>query len=432
MKNLSYHQFSGEFTSIGNSTDNSSGNSAGNSAKNFPSKPSDNEILNWLQLYRSENIGPITFFKLLEIYSSVANVLENFSEIQQNSSKKIALCSRFEVEKELEELRKFGGDIILHCDSNFPKNLKTIYDCPPLISAKGNFEFLNKEKIAVVGPRNASLNGLITAKKIALAIGQNSFLTTSGMARGIDYAAHEASILSGTVAVLAGGIDNIYPPQNLKLYREISQFGLLISEMHFGFIPKSSSFVQRNRIVSGLSKAVVVIEASLRSGSLITARFANEQGREVFAVPGSPFDPRCQGVNLLIKEGAEIITSLEDFNQELRLMKQVKSVVGSEKKFREIAESETEKFSKEKSLEESCNNLPANFSIESPRKAELDEGTLEKEIFAILGNEQISLEELIESMPKATISKINSAIAHLEILGKVEIIQGKISRIINI
>ena len=275
---------------------------------------SEKEIIDWLQLSRSVNVGPITFFKILEYFGSIENALKNFEEFLNLSknSQKIKLCERSIAIKEFEETEKFGAKILTFSDSRYPQLLREIPDSPPIITVKGDIDLLPQEKIAVVGPRNASFNALLYAKKFTLLLGQSSVVSVSGMARGVDTAVHEASILSGTIAVLAGGINNIYPQENTKLYQQISECGLIVSEMPFDYVPKGPNFIQRNRLISGLAVATVVIEAGLKSGSLATARFASEQNREVFAVPGSPFDPRCQGTNRLIKDGANIITEVED------------------------------------------------------------------------------------------------------------------------
>ena len=276
--------------------------------------PSKKEIIDWLQLSRSENIGPITFFKILEHFGSVENALANFDNFLNSlkNPQKIKLCERSIAIEEFEKTENFGGKILIFSDPQYPQLLREIPDSPPLITVKGDLDLLSQEKIAVVGPRNASFNALLYAKKFTLLLGQSSVISVSGMARGVDTAVHEASILSGTIAVLAGGINNIYPQENTNLYQQISKCGLILSEMPFDYIPKGPNFIQRNRLVSGLSIATVVIEAGLKSGSLATARFASEQNREIFAVPGSPFDPRCQGTNRLIKEGANIVTEVED------------------------------------------------------------------------------------------------------------------------
>ncbi len=277
------------------------------------------EKLNWIRLARSENIGTSTFFRLIKIFGSATNAVNCLAdyERERGSKKKIKICSEKEVEKELINSAKFGAEILVFSDEKYPALLREIYDPAPVLTIKGNHNFFRKEKLAIVGPRNASLNAISFTKKIASDLGCNNFIVTSGMARGIDSAAHQASLKTGTIAVIAGGINHIYPRENTKLYEEISANGLIVAENSYDSSPKNYSFIQRNRIISGLSIATIVIEAGLRSGSLTTARFALEQGREVFATPGSPLDPRCRGTNLLIKEGAVLIENADDVLGEL-------------------------------------------------------------------------------------------------------------------
>lgn len=283
---------------------------------------SEKEIFNYLRLIRSPNVGASTFWRLINIFGNVENALygvENFFE-RMSPKKKIKLISEEQIYQEIEQTYKFGGEIILASDYRFPKFLHYIDDCPPLLIIKGDASFLQNSKISIVGSRNCSFHGENIAKKIALEFGQNSFTTVSGLARGIDSAVHEASILGGTIAVIAGGINSIYPYENKRLYQQICEVGLLISEMPFNAPPKSNYFIRRNRIISGLSSSLIVVEASNRSGSLATARFALEQGREIFACAGSPFDQRCSGVNQLIKDGAGIITDLGSLIQDAQVI----------------------------------------------------------------------------------------------------------------
>ena len=264
---------------------------------------SNEELIVSLRLARSENIGRSTFFRLVEIFGTPSAALEHLGEI---SLRKIKICSQKDAEEELVKSRKFGAEILLFSDEKYPRLLREIPDPSPILTVKGNIEFFDHDCVAIVGARNASFNSSSFARRVALDLGQNSIITVSGMARGIDAAAHEASILSGTIGVIAGGINTIYPSENRKLYDDVSRHGLLVTESPFNAPPKGGNFVQRNRLISGLSLAVIVIEAGVKSGSLITARFAAEQGREVFAVPGSPFDPRNHGTNRLIKDGANL------------------------------------------------------------------------------------------------------------------------------
>ena len=214
--------------------------------------------------------------------------------------------------KELKELEKDNSYLITYKDLNYSELLLQIPDFPPVLSYKGNISLLNHEKIiAVVGARNSSVNGKAFAAKLSKDLVKAGYVTVSGLARGIDSAVHSSS-LGNTIAVIAGGIDHIYPPENKTLYEEIAKNGLLLAELPIGFKPLSQHFPQRNRIISGLALATVVIEAGMKSGSLITANLAVEQNRDVFAVPGFPLDPRCMGSNQLIKNGAYLLESVED------------------------------------------------------------------------------------------------------------------------
>jgi len=272
------------------------------------------ETLDWLRLARTPNIGPITFYKLLNIYGAAADALSALPELSKRGGRKKPLKAppAASAEKEFRAIQKLGGDIITAADPRYPLALTAIDDAPPVISVLGNTALLNQSCIGMVGARNASLNGRKLAEKLAGDLGQRGHIVVSGLARGIDTAAHVGSLKTGTIAVVAGGIDVVYPPENQGLYEDIIQGGLVIAEAALGQKPFAASFPRRNRIVSGLSQAVIVVEATMRSGSLITARMAGEQGRDVMAVPGSPMDPRASGPNHLIREGATLVRSADD------------------------------------------------------------------------------------------------------------------------
>ena len=279
----------------------------------------DSQKVHWLRLCRSENIGKSTFFRLIVVFKTPQNALKNLPDFAASGGlkRKIDICSEEKAEKELKNTEDFGAQILTFSDENYPRLLRDISDPSPILTVKGDINFFNNDTIAIVGPRNASFNAIALAKNVALELGQHSVTTVSGLARGIDGAAHEASILSGTIAVIGGGIDHVYPRENANLFRLVAENGLIVSENPFGASPKGGHFIQRNRIISGLSYGVIIVEAGLRSGSLTTARFAKEQGREIFSVPGSPFDPRCQGANRLIKDGARMFESIDDILEEL-------------------------------------------------------------------------------------------------------------------
>lgn len=283
--------------------------------------PSLREKLAWLRLSRTENVGPITFYKLVEACGSAENALEHLPDLSRRGgrSKPLKAPHQSDIEGEYESLRNLGGEILIASEDAYPPALAAIDDAPPVLSYVGNIDLAHRSCVAIVGARNASLNGRKFAEKLARELGQNNQIIASGLARGIDTAAHKGSLQSGTIAVVAGGIDIIYPEENQPLYEEIKEKGLILAESPLGQPPVAQSFPRRNRIVSGLSRALVVVEATMRSGSLISARLAGEQGRDVYAVPGHPFDPRAQGTNHLIREGATLVRSADDILEGIRL-----------------------------------------------------------------------------------------------------------------
>ncbi|HVI49661.1 MAG TPA: DNA-processing protein DprA [Candidatus Sulfotelmatobacter sp.] len=273
----------------------------------------ERERLDWLRLYRSENVGPVTFFKLLERFGSAGRALEVLPDLAKRGGgkKPISVYAKAAAEREMAALQKLGGQMIAACEPGFPPALRSL-ETAPLLTCRGNSQLLPRSAIALVGARNASAAGRRMAYQLAAELGRSGLLVVSGLARGIDTAAHEGSLGTGTVAVLAGGLDVIYPPENQDLYDRICDAGAVISEMPPGATPQAMHFPRRNRLISGMSLGVVVVEAAPRSGSLITARLGLEQGREIFAVPGSPLDPRCQGPNGLIKQGATLTETAAD------------------------------------------------------------------------------------------------------------------------
>jgi DNA processing protein len=278
---------------------------------------SDEQRLAWLRLIRSENIGPVTFRELINHFGSAADALAAAPELARRGGRTIRLASQADARRELDALAQINGRMIALGEAGYPPALKSVAGAPPVLAVRGNTDVLGKPAVAVVGSRNASIAGRKFAMQIGRALGEAGFAVASGLARGIDTAAHEASLDTGTIAVFAGGLDQPYPPENVELAGRILDAGAHISEMPMGWEPRGRDFPRRNRIISGLSLAVVVIEAALRSGSLITARRAADQGRLVFAVPGSPLDPRAGGTNLLIKDGATIVTSISDMIAEI-------------------------------------------------------------------------------------------------------------------
>lgn len=272
----------------------------------------DEEKLIWLRLIRSEKVGPITFWQLLNRYGTAHQALDALSHLIRQGNHKYRLASEAEVEKELKAHHKRGFSLLPAFDPTFPQMLRTLPDCPPFISVYGQLGILNQPTLGIVGARNSSLNGRQFAERLAVDLGKAGWKIASGLARGIDRFAHQGALINGTIAVIAGGVDMIYPPEHKDLYHAIAKTGAVISEMPLSLFPGASHFPRRNRLISGLSRGVVIIEAALKSGSLITARTALEQGRELFAVPGSPLDPRCRGTNNLIRQGAGLVESAQD------------------------------------------------------------------------------------------------------------------------
>jgi DNA processing protein len=279
-----------------------------------PRALSDKERLDRLRLIRSENVGPVTFRSLLRRFGSARAAIEALPELARRGGRSTPLrvCPSAQAEQELNAADRIGARLLTADDADYPDALAAIYDAPPLLYLHGDAALLRRKAVAIVGARNASANGRRLAEDIARDLGAAGFVVVSGLARGIDHAAHHGGLDSGTVAVVAGGIDIAYPPDNEELQREIARRGVLVAEMPPGTVPQAKHFPRRNRLISGLSLGVLVVEAALQSGSLITARMALEQGREVLAVPGSPLDPRCRGTNNLLRQGAVLAEGAAD------------------------------------------------------------------------------------------------------------------------
>ncbi|MCC6470804.1 MAG: DNA-protecting protein DprA [Alphaproteobacteria bacterium] len=283
--------------------------------------PHGTDLVDRLRLIRSENVGPITFFQLVKRYGTAGRALEALPELARRGGRNGALriASADEVERELDGARRIGAKALEWDAPDYPALLKRIDNPPPVVFLRGNPAVLARNAVAVVGARNASASGQRFARQIAGELAQANLLVVSGLARGIDGAAHQGALeagatAGGTLAVLAGGIDHIYPPEHQGLHERIlaSGAGAVLAEQPLGWVAQARDFPRRNRLIAGTSLGVVVVEAAIRSGSLITARLAGEQGREVFAVPGSPLDPRCRGANDLIRQGATLTESAAD------------------------------------------------------------------------------------------------------------------------
>ncbi|MGH6988272.1 MAG: DNA-processing protein DprA [Stellaceae bacterium] len=277
------------------------------------------ERLDWLRLIRTENIGPITFYQLLARYGSAEAAVDALPELARRGGRNrpLRVPTRAQALHEMAALDRAGAKFIAWGEADYPIALAAIEDAPPLLAARGRLELTRRRAVAIVGARNASANGRRFARDVALQLGRHELVVVSGLARGIDAAAHEGALETGTIAVLATGIDKVYPDENRALHETIAERGLVLAEQPVGTEPLGRHFPRRNRIISGIALGVLVVEAALKSGSLITARFALEQGREVFAVPGSPLDPRCRGTNDLIRRGARLTESADDILAEI-------------------------------------------------------------------------------------------------------------------
>ncbi|WP_339861199.1 DNA-processing protein DprA [Paremcibacter congregatus] len=282
---------------------------------------SDAEKLARLRLIRTENVGPVTFRHLIARYGSAAEALDALPGLARKGGRKKPLIAARQdtIQQEIDHLHQIDGHLIIYGDTLYSRPLMAIEDAPPVLMGRGHPHLLDQKAFAIVGARNCSAIGTKLAGSLARKMGAAGYVISSGMARGIDAAAHLGALDSGTIAVLAGGVDVIYPRENTALYEDIANRGLVLSEMPLGTQPQARHFPPRNRIISGLAAGVLVIEATQRSGTLITARLALEQGREVFAVPGSPLDPRAKGPNSLLRQGANLVEDVEDILDVLRM-----------------------------------------------------------------------------------------------------------------
>ena len=282
----------------------------------------DAQRLACLRLIRSENVGPVTFRELINHFGGAQAALEALPELSRRGGRRrpIRICPRDLAEAELETAEAIGARSLFTIEPGYPMPLAQLPAPPPMLYVQGRTELLNRPCVAIVGARNGSAAGIAMARHLSAGTGAAGYIVVSGLARGIDGAAHAAALASGTVAVVAGGIDHVYPPEHAILQARIADEGCLVAEQPPGFQPRGQDFPRRNRIISGMSLAVVIVEAARRSGSLITARMALEQGRIVMAVPGHPLDPRAEGTNGLIKQGAALVTSAADIIETMQPM----------------------------------------------------------------------------------------------------------------
>ena len=355
----------------------------------------DEQRLDWLRLIRSPNVGPRTFRTLVNHFGGARAALEALPSLARRGGAGGAtqVCARADAEREIAAAEKLGAALVALGEPGYPPRLQMIDDAPPVVAIRGQAAAFALPMVAVVGSRNASGAGMKFTQRIARELGEAGFAVVSGLARGIDAAAHRASLATGTIAVLAGGHDRVYPAEHMELLDDILSAGAALSEMPLGWEPRGRDFPRRNRLISGLSLGVVIVEAAKRSGSLITARFALEQGREVFAVPGSPLDPRAEGTNGLIKQGATPVTETSDIVTVLQpIMEQ-----------RNVPRQEAEPQPAEGGFFEGTDPAP-------------DERT---RILALLGPTAVLIDDLVR-LSKSSPSVVRMVLLELEIAGRLE------------
>jgi DNA processing protein len=358
----------------------------------------DAQRLDWLRLFRSDNVGPRTFRTLVNHYGSARAALAALPELARRggAQRNPRICSREDAEREMKAARELGVSFVTLGEPDYPARLQEIDDAPPLLAVRGDGRVLERPMLAMVGARNASAAGQKFAERLAHDLGEAGFVIVSGLARGIDASAHRASLATGTVAVLAGGHARIYPPEHVELLDAILPEGAAVSEMPVTWEPRSRDFPRRNRLISGLSVAVIVVEAALRSGSLITARLAAEQGREVFAAPGSPLDPRAEGSNGLLKQGATLVTEAND------VIAVVEPILGRPLPMADAAEPASE-----------------------PPAAEPDDADRAR-IMALLGPTAVAIDDLIR-MSGASPAIVRTTLLELDVAGRLDRRQGLVA-----
>ena len=300
----------------------------------------DTEKLARLRMIRTKTIGPVTFSILLNRFGNGIDALAAIPELTRRSGVKTVIASKSSVEKEIEEAERIGAKIVVKGEDDYPASFLPFDDAPGCVTMLGHPHLAQKTSLAMVGSRNASINALAYGEDMARQLSRHGYVIASGLARGIDAACHAGALEHGTIAVLAGGIDQVYPRENENLYHSIAESGLIITEMPLGMPATARLFPIRNRLIASISIATIVVEASLRSGSLITARDAAERGRDVLAIPGNPIDERSTGCNTLIRDGAHLVRNIDDILQIIqhpelsgidRMLPEPKSIILPEK-----------------------------------------------------------------------------------------------------
>lgn len=394
-----------------------------------PAELSFTERCDWLRLARTPRIGPVGFARLIARFGSADAALDALPGLARTrGAARPDIPPRTAAEAELDAMEHAGVRLLASCETDYPHALACIPAAPPVILVKGELALAEKPCCALVGARNASAAGLRFARELAHGLGSAGVTVVSGLARGIDGAAHGGALETGTIAVLAGGLDYIYPPEHYELHHAIAERGLLVSEVPLGTLPTARDFPRRNRLISGLSIGVLVIEAAVKSGSLITARFAGEQGREVMAVPGSPLDPRARGGNQLLRDGAHLIESVEDV---VAILENTPAVQADKPPAANGLEDE--------SLDlidwpdpGSPNGLDAGLDI-SADTPQLPDNTGEpampaERIRALLSPTPISADELARQT-RLPVGEIRAILLELELAGKIDLLPGGLVQI---
>lgn len=357
------------------------------------------KLVSLLRLARTDGVGPITFRRLLERYDDPDLALEALPALAKAAGRQKTplIPSRVRIEDEIARLDRMGGQFICLGQPNYPERLAELTDPPSVLAVLGDIALLARPSVAMVGARNASANGRRLAEDLAAELAAAGLIVVSGLARGIDTAGHKGALRCGaTIAVIAGGLDMPYPPENTTLQAQISEAGAVVAESPLGTAPVARHFPRRNRIIAGLALGTVVVEAALRSGSLITARLANEAGREVFAVPGSPLDPRCRGSNGLIREGATLTETASDVINQLSAQLEGPS--------------------------QSLRN-PSRGHADGNQTTPTDLDQAAREVLTLLGADACSVDDLVRGCQLPS-SAVLGVLADLELAGRLEMLPG--------
>lgn len=354
--------------------------------------PNNNDF-DRLRLIRSPKIGPVTYKQLITRFGSAGEALNALPDIaRRGGGRKFAVARAQDIEKEMQAIYQAGAQYSFIGDTDYPALLAQLDNAPPVISYKGNLSLAQQSNVAIVGARNASASACRFARQLAVELGREGVMVTSGLARGIDTASHIGGLEHGTIAVIAGGINVVYPPENEKLQNAIAEKGLLIAEQPPGVEPRARHFPHRNRIIAGLSSGTVIVEAAPKSGSLITARLAGEAGRHVMAIPGSPLDPRAKGCNQLIRDGAILVQDAADICE---LIKPIDA--------RKQADVQPLLLERDEGISET------NFDMDTERQI----------IINLLGMSYVSTDELVRQSGVST-SAVQMALLELELAGRLE------------